>query len=205
MLDKDKHVYRRGVAKAGLGLQLLRHVQACSHEASYKVTTRKHIDVPNLAAEDIYRFQFSLNRAGGTASSPQPLAFCLLEARVVLSGEMLVVGVKISDTKPLIDQLQALEGMAGMAYMEPANRQENFAMVLTSGDLALLPVGYIFVMYSSVETLCVRWSYNVLPNKNEDNMVSSVLAKLMEAQPGFREGTLNSFYQHLSKGIAKKS
>ena len=93
--------------------------------------------------------------------------------------------------------------MTGPQLVDAICMEKNFAHVLNPGELGIYPAGYLFLMYSKVETLLLRWNFIFHPSSGEDSIVQKVLASLLEAQPGLRATAMHPLFEYLQAKSSK--
>ena len=93
--------------------------------------------------------------------------------------------------------------MTGPQLADAIRKDINLAHVLNPGELGIYPAGYLFLMYSKIETMVLRWSLNFHPSSGEDSTVQKVLASLLEAQPGLRATAMHPLFEYLQAKSSK--
>ncbi|CAK0896182.1 unnamed protein product [Prorocentrum cordatum] len=131
-------------------------------------------------------------------SAVAPLPYGLAEARMILEGEEVILGVKIdTENRGLSNQVEYLKGLSGHDMLTLGRQDGNFCFVLSSGDVAVLPTGYVYAQFRTSLTKGIRWGTSP-PWPEELVVVEKTVSAAMEAYQGIRGTLYEEWWKWLS-------
>lgn len=135
----------------------------------------------------LFELQFFGFGPGAEATSAAP--YGLAEGRVLLTGSMFILGIRMDYKRSYQQQIATIKTMSGSNLGDIAQAPENFYM-------KLVPSGYLLVLYSCEKTTGLRWGlFTNLPD--EHAVVLKSAQAIVDAYPKLNSGPYASWIAHL--------
>lgn len=186
------------VAAADVALSKAVLSGVCSGLEGGAVLTEKKLFVKKeqrLWSQSLFEVQHYIFDAGATQTSALPMG--LPEARVSISGRMMILGVKMDGDTAYGDQLKRLKAASGSALAEMLKAQPgNFLMLLEAGHLCAIPSGYIVIHYAADACRGFRWGM-FTKHEGEHRRVMQTVASVIDSFPAMNSGPYQAWLAHL--------
>ena len=119
----------------------------------------------------------------------------------MISGTELILGFKVTEKLTVAKIIESVASLDSTNLMSASRDFGNFGLKLVPGQLVVLPSGYVYYIYSPVESVGIRWA--VHPARDgESDTVRAVLGQLLERQPLLRETPYMGWFKHLEGSAA---
>ena len=154
-------------------------------------------------AEGIYKYQYFSHDAGQNNVSLTP--YGLPEARLLLSGEELIIGVKCADA-PGATMRDKIKGIYDMALsgenglMSFAQRTDGFVARSTGANacLIVIPVGHIIINLTLAPAFGLRWSF--MASDFDHSTIKEETARLVVEYPETNTLAMQALFSLLRAG-----
>ncbi|CAK0831443.1 unnamed protein product, partial [Prorocentrum cordatum] len=135
-------------------------------------------------------------------SSVSPAPYGMAECRLILEGEEVVVGAKMDVSEGgLAFQADMLKNLSGHDMLRLAKQDNNFCCVLKEGDFAVLPTGFVYVIFRNSLVKGIRWGMS--PNwEGELASAEKTVSAAIEAYPGIRGTMYEEWWKWLQANAA---
>lgn len=171
--------------KKVLGQALELFTRVCFIEKEYQELTNTLFDITHWSHNE-----------GCVLCVPAP--FGLAEVRFVLTGRLVVVGVKYDSAgPPLAEQLTNLSKMSGPDLAKKVSEEGNWFSVVAAGSLLCVPSGFLLGTWAAVNSTGLRWSLTVEGRKDDLLMAKQVCSALMASYPALHSSDYNLWLRWL--------
>lgn len=127
-----------------------------------------------------------------------PLLHCMSECRIVVNGVEVIIGLKLTTSKSLGDQIRTFESLDGAALTARIQDDDCFAMILRGWNMAVLPSGFVYRIYRPVRTFGIRWSF--FPDwDGEKQRAHRAVSESLELFPTLKTTKYNDLQSELEK------
>lgn len=150
--------------------------------------------------KSVYELQFYESVQGPVR--PQCSPFCTAEARLVLQGCELIVGLRLCEVpgQVLLDKAKHLNDLAPNAFHELVQKV-GFEVVLTEGSALVVPAGFLLMVATGSKGCSgLRWGLTLQFGDNIDtDIVQQTIEEMITAYPELTKGPLQDFRKHLDQ------